>query len=119
MKYSLVLCFVATIFFSCQKQDNQNMENLLIGEWEQLGINDGIGTFSKVKKLGETYVMAFENETDMYEWANNCCDSTTTDDFVKVPATYTLVDSILTISTWQREIKILDVSKKELTLEYL
>lgn len=95
------------------------MENLLLGEWEQVDVIDGIGTFSKVRKLDENYGMAFENEVDMYEWTKSCCDSTATDELMKVEATYTLTDSILKISTWQSELKILDVGKDELTLEYL
>lgn len=120
MKYSLILCIVATILFSCNKQDNMDMEDLLIGEWEQLAVNDGIATFLKVRKLDdEDYGIAFENEVDMYEWTNDCCSPDTVDGYLKVPATYTLIDSILKFSTWNMELKILDITKDDLTLEYL
>jgi len=96
-----------------------DVEDLLIGKWEQLIINDGIGTFSKVKKLEDKkYAIVFKNATDMYEWAGNCCDSLPTEGFAKVPATYTIVDSILKFSTWNSEVKILDITKDDLTIDY-
>ncbi len=72
---------------------NQSKENI-IGLWEWRSSNDKEHTFSLVEQFRDEYGVAFENDTDMYEWFTGRC-FTQGVHYVEYEANYTLNESVL------------------------
>jgi len=100
---------------SCEKQNViLNVEDALIGKWSSVIYEDGLQIFKRVKSFDESYGLAFESNTDMFEWTSGWC-GTPPLHFFKLENTYTLIDSILEYeASWYKVVKC---DEDELVLE--
>jgi len=99
---------------------NQSKENI-IGMWELKNSNDREHSFRLVEQFNDQYGLAFENETDMYEWNYGRC-ATQGVHYVPYANNYTLNESIIAFKgRWLEadQFKIIRCNDRELIIQEL